>query len=82
MNIFRSRISKISEKHHEHKDKHIEPPTMIINKDAVDDTETVLASPMNRYDPTINIAIIGAVSAGKSTLANALYVEQYTLSLF
>ena len=27
---------------------------------------------------TINIAMIGAVSAGKSTLTNALFVEQYS----
>lgn len=26
----------------------------------------------------INVAIIGAVSAGKSTLLNALFVEQYS----
>src|SRR5690606_9395658 len=36
------------------------------------------ASPMNKYCPTINIAIVGAVSAGKSTLNNALFVEQYS----
>lgn len=36
------------------------------------------ASPLNRYDPTINIAIVGAVSAGKSTLTNALFVDQYS----
>jgi predicted GTPase len=36
------------------------------------------ASPLNNYDPTINIAIIGAVSAGKSTLMNALFVQQYS----
>jgi predicted GTPase len=32
----------------------------------------------DKYNPTINIAIIGAVSTGKSTLMNALFVEQYS----
>ena len=69
-------IYKNNVKHQEY--KHIEPPDMIINKDIEVDPEKVLASPLNQYDPTINVAIIGAVSAGKSTLTNALFVELYS----
>ena len=37
-----------------------------------------MSSEQHKKDYTVNIALIGAVSAGKSTLTNLLFVEQFS----
>ena len=74
-----SKVAKkqVAKKYISKKDmKTSKPPTVMISQDDIN--VPLHASPSHQYDPTINIAVIGAVSAGKSTFTNALFVEQYS----